>query len=214
LSHLISRRNVSGGILAAVIAASAGFAAPPAVAAVDPALVAEAAAYLQSQGVVHGRFVQTDASGHALAGSFWIQRPGRARFDYDPPSGLSLAADGVGVSIVDRRLKTQRRVPLAATPLSLLLARNIRLDRSVRAAATGQDAGGFFVTLQSSNAKEPGEISLRFARNPTRLTGWTLVDARGLKVSVRLLGMARGAPRPISFFELATPGSTEPRPAG
>lgn len=164
-----------------------------------------AGAYLQSLGVVHGRFAQSDSGNKLQTGDFWIQRPGRARFDYDAPSGVSLAADGVGVSIVNRRLKTQRRLPLSATPLSLFLGRNIRLDRGVRVGAAGLDGNGFFVTLLSANPKEAGRITLQFARDPTRLLGWTLIDARGLKVTVRLLSLERAAPKPISFFEIADP---------
>ncbi len=89
-------------------------------------------AYLQGLGEARARFVQTDARGASTQGTVYLKRPGKARFAYDPPSGLLVVSNGSTVSVADSRLKTFDAYPLMSTPLSLFLAKTIRLDRGVQ----------------------------------------------------------------------------------
>src|SRR6476646_9103303 len=81
-------------------------------AADDQALVDRAVAYLQAMGEAKARFVQTDARGATSQGTVFLKRPGKARFDYDPPSGLLVVSNGSTVSVSDSRLKTFDAYPL------------------------------------------------------------------------------------------------------
>ena len=207
----ISRRSV---LAAAILVGSASFALaatspPPGLSAADAALVAKAVAYLQALTTAKGRFVQTDAKGAVTEGTLFLQRPGKARFEYDPPSGLVIASDGHEVSVVDRRLKTIQSYPLGLTPLSLFLARDIRLDKGVAVSEVTREAGGFSLTARDRRRQAEGRIVLNFADPPVSLTGWSITDAQGQTVRVRLSEIARSAPRPAKFFELY---SSPPRP--
>ena len=124
--------SLLAAIAASLWTATAAFAAsPPPLSPEDKALVDQATDYLQNLGEVKGRFVQTDSRGAISKGELYLKRPGRARFAYDPPSGLLVVSDGATVSVFDPRLKTFNHYPLKYTPLSLFLARQIRLDRGV-----------------------------------------------------------------------------------
>jgi outer membrane lipoprotein-sorting protein len=171
----------------------------------EAALVHRAAGYLDGLDVATGRFTQTAASGAMSAGTFWLQRPGRARFDYDPPSGLRIAADGSVVSVIDTRLRTIHSYPLGATPLSLFLARHVALDRGARVEAVIQTSQAFTVVVRDGRAKARGSIALDFRREPLALTGWTVSDARGAKVAVGLASFERSEPKPAAFFVLRDP---------
>src|SRR5258706_10684582 len=130
-----TRRSALVALALAATAASAAFAAPaplPVLSQEDAALVSRAVAYLEGLPASKGRFVQTDARGGVTHGTFYLQRPGKARFEYDPPSGVIMASNGSVVAVFNSRLKTYEAYPLGATPLSLFLARQIRLDRGVR----------------------------------------------------------------------------------
>jgi outer membrane lipoprotein-sorting protein len=161
-----------------------------------------ATAYLQGLTTAKGRFVQTDARGGVSQGIFYLQRPGKARFDYDPPSGLAIASDGHEVSVVDRRLKTIQSYPLALTPLALFLARDIRLDRGVAITQVTHSAENFTVVARDGRKKTEGQIALTFSRSPVALTGWAITDDRGATVRVRLLEFSPSPPRGAKFFEL------------
>src|ERR1700749_4774136 len=86
----------------------------PSMASADPqddALIAKAVAYLDGLVAVRGAFQQTDQKGTNSTGTFYLARPGRARFQYDPPSGLVITSDGKTVVLTDSRLKTIQRIP-------------------------------------------------------------------------------------------------------
>lgn len=216
----LSRRNAVVGVALAVSAPLAVVramapetpAAPPAPASSSPALspedereVARIVDYLQGLGSARSRFVQTDARGVQTEGTFYLQRPGRARFEYDPPSGLVIAANGRDVTVVDRRLKTKHVYPLGSTPLVILLARNIRLDRGVAVRQITHEAGSVTVVAEDARGKTRGQIALTFFETPLSLTAWAVKDARGGVVKVRLAGLTGAPPHDASFFELPNP---------
>jgi outer membrane lipoprotein-sorting protein len=178
---------------------------PPSLSAEDSALVAKAVAYLDGLTCDKGRFQQVDPRGGMTTGTFFLQRPGRARFDYDPPSGLVIASNGFKVTVVDHRLKTIQAYPLAATPLGLFLARNIRLDRGVSVTALARSAAGFTLTARDQRHPNQGSIEMSFTRDPIRLAGWTVTDSRGQSVQVRLAALSPATPQGWRFFDLGDP---------
>src|ERR1700754_4769870 len=116
----------------------------------DQVLVAKATKYLQDIGEVEGRFEQTNPRGAIQNGDIFLKRPGKARFQYDPPSGLVVVSDGRTVSVWESRLRTFDRTPLGATPLSILLAAKIRLDQDVEVFRVGRYDDGFYLSARST----------------------------------------------------------------
>jgi outer membrane lipoprotein-sorting protein len=209
----LGRRSLIVGLLCAAsvgraVASTVPLETPPGLSADDQRDVARIVDYLQGLGSAKSRFVQTDARGSQALGTFYLQRPGRARFEYDPPSGLLIAADGRNVTVVDRRLKTEHVYPLASTPLDILLARNIRLDRGVSVRQVIREAGSVTVVAEDARRKARGQIMLTFAEAPLSLTGWAVKDGRGGVVKVRLAGLSPASPHDPDFFELPNPRRT------
>ena len=185
----LTRRMLALTLAAAALAGPALAQAPlnPA----DQALVDKAAGYLQGLSEARGHFVQTDAQGRTTQGTFYLKRPGRARFEYDAPSGMVVVADGAAVTVADSRLMTFNRYPLGSTPLSLFLARNIRLDKSVAISGVDRIPGGFVIIARDGNRKTPGQLALAFSEQPMQLTSWSVTDAQGRTTRVRLVGLER-----------------------
>jgi outer membrane lipoprotein-sorting protein len=213
----IRRRNAIVGLLFALSGAGAAAArapeatapeASPRLSSEDSREVTRLVDYLEGLSSATSRFVQTDARGAQSQGTFYLQRPGRARFDYDPPSGLVIASDGRNVTVVDRRLKTKHVYPLTSTPLALFLARNIRLDRGVIVRQVIREGESVTVVAEDAGGRAKGQISLTFLESPLALTGWTLKDSRGGVVKVRLGGLTHSASHDPSFFELPDPRTT------
>jgi outer membrane lipoprotein-sorting protein len=201
----LTRRTLTLALAAAALAGPAAAAIVPA----DQALVDKATAYLQSLDQARGRFTQTDAQGHTTQGTFYLKRPGKARFEYDAPSGLVVVSDGAAVTVADSRLMTFNRYPLGATPLSLFLARTIRLDRGVEITAVDRVAGGFVITARDGNKKTAGQLMLSFADNPMQLTGWAITDAQGRTTRVKLQNLQRTTGLDRTLFV-----GKDPRPPG
>lgn len=209
-------RRVALACVILLAAASATGAAAASVAtplsAEDLALAERAAAYLQSLSSERARFVQTDARGNVSQGEFWLQRPGKARFQYDPPSGIVIASDGRLVSVLNPRLKTFQSYPLGLTPLSVLLGREIRVGHGVVVSAVARSAGGFSVVARSGRKNEQGRITLDFTQSPLALTGWTITGAQGGETRVRLIDLRATSGFDQSLFELRRPAPAAPSP--
>jgi outer membrane lipoprotein-sorting protein len=194
-SPMMTRRLALAGIAAFAMPLPALAALP----AADQALVNQAVAYLQSMKSVKGRFVQTDARGATTQGSIYLQRPGKARFAYDAPSGLTVVSDGSRVSVADKRLKTFNQYPLSSTPLGLLLAKEVRLDRGVQVTKVTRLSDGFTLTARDARKQTRGQITLTFTSNPVRLFSWVVTDAQGGATRVRLTGLTAAKLDPALF---------------
>jgi len=176
----------------------------PTLSAEDKALVDKATAYIQTLGSAKGRFIQTDARGTQTQGAFYLQRPGKARFAYDGPAGLLVVSNGNNVNIFDSRLKTFESYPLSRTPLALLLAREVRLDRGVTITGVRKLSDGFTITAVDARRQTLGRIALNFSNEPA-LTGWTVTDVKGGETRVRLIDFERTSGLDPKLFILTDP---------
>ncbi len=202
----LTRRSLTLALAAAPLATPA-FAAP--LAAADQALVDRAVAYLQSLDQARARFVQTDARGHSVGGEVFLKRPGKARFAYDG-GGLLVVSDGDYVTVQDKRLKSFDRYPLGATPLSLFLAKTIRLDRGVEVTRVTRLSDGFTITARDGKKETAGQIALTFTNTPLTLVGWTIVDPQGRATRVQLKGLQRTTGLAANLFVLKDPRQKNP----
>lgn len=203
---LIGATALSASVAASQPAARQRAAAPSApLSAADKALVDQAAAYLQGLTSAKGDFIQTDARGRTTRGVFYMQRPGKARFEYAAPSGLLIVADGSNVNVQDRRLKTFDRYPLGSTPLTLFLSRRIRLSEGVEVTRVVRSADGFQLFARDGKRQAEGSIILAFSGNPLRLTEWTITDAQGGRTRVQLASLQPVSGLSPSLFVLRDP---------
>jgi outer membrane lipoprotein-sorting protein len=206
----MTRRLALGALAAALIAAPAA-AAP--LSAGDQALVGKAQAYLQGLSQVKGRFTQTDPRGSAVSGDLYIKRPGKARFAYDAPKQMLIVSDGSRVSVYDARLKTFNTYPLGSTPLSLFLAKDIKLQNGVEISEVTRFPNGFAITAKDGRKQARGWITLTFADAPVRLTEWTVTDAQNARTRVAVSGLQPVANLDDGFFVLKNP-LRKPAPMG
>ncbi len=171
----------------------------------DQAMVDKATTYLQGLSSARGKFVQTDARGSQTTGMLYLQRPGKARFEYEAPSSLLVVSDGRVVSVADKRLKTVNRYFLSQTPLKLFLADEIRLDRGVHIAGVRALNDGFEITAQDRAGKTKGQIIMTFGGSPLQLLGWTVTDARNAPTRVRLTSLVRASGLDPALFKAPYP---------
>jgi outer membrane lipoprotein-sorting protein len=203
----ITRRLLTLGLALAPFKA---FAQRAALAPADQALVDRAVAYLQNLTRAKGRFTQTDMRGKTATGDIYLQRPGKARLAYDAPNQLLVISDGNQVAVHDKRLNTFELYALKMSPLSLFLAKEIRLDRGVRITDVRRGEGGTFSLTASDVKRETGgSITLVFNENPIALREWTVVDAQGARTRIAINALAPVASLDKALFEIH-----DPRPRG
>jgi len=157
------------------------------VASAQNAVVDELNAYLNSLSSAQARFTQESADGSVATGTFYLQKPGKMRFEYDAPSPALLVADGQVLAVFDRKSnRGPQRYPQSSTPLSLLTRSNIDIRRSKFVQKL--EAGSTQIHLTMFDPSEPGNgtIKMIFDRNPMALVEWIVVDGSGLTSVVRL----------------------------
>ncbi|HYC74937.1 LolA family protein [Brevundimonas sp.] len=171
----------------------------------DRAVLARAQTYLQGLTSAQGTFVET-SGGQRREGRFYLQRPGKMRFEYTNPAGLLVVSDGSNVKRYDPRLNVFRQVPLGQTPLSTFLARTVRLDQGVRIdRVTRMDSGAFAITARDARRPNDGSVVLAFAGNPIRLQEWTIIDAQGGRTRTQLTTLRPASGLAASLFQLRDP---------
>jgi outer membrane lipoprotein-sorting protein len=115
---------------------------------------------------------------------------------------MLIVSDGYNVKVADRRLKTVDSYPLGRTPLVLLLAREVRLDRGVSITDVSETPAGFSITAVDPRRQAEGRITISFAKDPVALRGWTVVDAQGQQTRVTLTGLKPTPNLDASLFVL------------
>ncbi|MEL7029022.1 MAG: outer-membrane lipoprotein carrier protein LolA [Pseudomonadota bacterium] len=147
-------------------------------------------AYIESIDTLKGRFAQISPDGALATGAFYLKRPGRVRFEYDPPSPTLVVADGVRVVIQDRDLETTDGYPINATPLKFLLGENIDRDE-IRVLDVIREPGALTVAVASRDEETPGSIAVTLAEPALELRQWVVTDAQGLQTTVILSDLQR-----------------------
>ncbi len=163
--------------------------------------LAAASAYLSSLENMQGDFLQVGPDGSVAEGKFYLRRPGRLRFEYEPPENLLVVADGTWVAVKDSSSPAQR-YPLASTPLNLLLGENVDLAESSRVLNVETRPGALLITLADRSGEAPGQITLIFDQPKLQLRQWVVTDVQGLQTTVALRNIERGIRADNSLFVL------------
>ncbi len=144
-------------------------------------------AYLNSLKSAEGRFTQINQDGTIATGKIYIKRPGRIRFEYDPPDATLVMAGGGQVAIFDPKSnQPPEQYPLARTPLNLILQRNVDLSRANMVTAFEYDGTATMVVAQDPKNPEYGNIRLKFTGPPVELRQWIITSGDGTRTTVTL----------------------------
>ncbi|WP_186400001.1 outer-membrane lipoprotein carrier protein LolA [Stappia sp. P2PMeth1] len=198
----IARRTLLA-LAAAGALALAGLA--PAAAALDSqqkTKLAEVNSYFNSVKTMHGDFIQFGPNGERAEGKFYLARPGKIRFYYNPPAKVDIVADGKSVSVKDRKLATQDIWPLKETPLRFLLADRINLEADAQVASVSVEPDLVTVVLADSSTFGTGKLTLIFDASTTELKQWTVTDAQGYDTSVAIYNTTVNGPTNPTLFTI------------
>lgn len=144
-------------------------------------------AYYSSVQALSGQFTQIDPDGTRRTGDFYMQKPGRVRFEYDAPSPVELISNGQSVAVRDRRLNTQDVTPLSQTPLRFLLAEHIDLATDPHVAGVFQD-DRFVTVVMQEQVPMMGtyRLLILFDAKTSVLKQWVVTDPQGYDTQVTL----------------------------
>lgn len=178
----------------------------------DRADVARVAAYLDQLRTLKSRFLQVAPDGSTSGGNAWLERPGRLRFEYDPPAPFLLVAGHGVVVFQDRKLGQVSNFTIGQTPLGILLGDKVTLSGDVTVTGVNRQPGMIAVTTIRTGSPGDGSLTLILEDKPLALRQWAVVDAQRQETRVSLFNVELGQTFDQGLFNpaalLSQPGNT------
>lgn len=161
--------------------------------------------YLRTFDTARARFVQTTHNGVQLVGTFYLDRPGKLRFEYDPPIEDFVVADGFFIYFYDAEAKEQTNAPIGQTLADFILREHIALSGDIKVVDVTRASEVLQVKLVQEADPEAGSLTLGFQEEPFQLKKWRIVDGQGLITEVELFYLKSGMTHPSGLFVYADP---------
>ena len=139
--------------------------------------------YLGDIKTLQAEFSQTNQKGDILTGIFFLKKPGKIRFSYDPPQNLQIVSKQQAVLIFDPKNGGSGPLtyPLHSTPLGFL----IKSDLSIFINENGESLEiGDLIIFKVRNPQY--NLSVEFNKNPVSLIGWEFENQMGEIIKIRL----------------------------
>jgi len=188
----------------AILALMAG--ARPGWAALPPDVIEQVERYLNNIRTLRADFPQIAQDGRTSQGRVYLERPGRLRFEYDPPEQLVMVARDWRLVVHDGRTDQTSTLPVDRTPLGILLSERIRLGGPVTIRSIAEISSELHLTLFQTEDPAQGELKLIFGLSPIELRRWEVLDAQGKRTRVLLENVELNVPLDDRLFSTANLG--------
>lgn len=164
-------------------------------------LIEKVNSYFNSITTLVGNFTQIGPDGSKTDGEFYLQKPGKVRFDYNPPSPVELISDGSSVVVRDRKLATQDLYPLSQTPLKFLLSSKLDLVKDTNVIGVFEDNLFTTVTIEEKHpVVGTHRLMIMFGAQDNQLKQWTVTDPQGFDTTVSVFNLdPKQKPDPALF---------------
>ena len=148
-----------------------------------------------------GEFVQFGPRGDQTEGKFFLERPGKIRFNYNGAQSIRVVSDGQSVVILNQKMRTSDLYPLSKTPLKLLLDNHIDLSGNK---VVGVDQQNDLITIKLADRQMFGNstITMMFDPKTYELRQWTITDAQGKDTTVMIFNTQQGVSFPADTFAI------------
>jgi outer membrane lipoprotein-sorting protein len=203
LFRLSRRAFLALPLLVPIAAATAAAPVPATLTPQDTLALQRVAAYLNNIRTMTARFQQNAKNGLST-GHMWVARPGRMRFEYDPPNPLAMLADTFYLYYWDKQLGQISKVGLKSTPAWFLLRDPISFADVI---VTGVEHGPNTIRVSVVESAEPdaGALTMIFTENPLTLRQWTVVGQQGRTTTVSLSEVQFGMALDPKLFQYQDP---------
>jgi outer membrane lipoprotein-sorting protein len=193
----MNRRDVLLALSAAALAL------PVRAQAAQPIPLSDLSSYFNGFRTAEAQFTQINPDGTLVTGRLMIQRPGRVRFEYDPPDRNLVLATGGSVNVFDARSNVEPSVyPLNRTPLNLILSERVDLSRARMVVDHFAEGPATVVVAQDPDFPEYGQIRLVFSAEPVELRQWVVTDDSGRDTTVILGSLRTGGSLSSALFDV------------
>lgn len=168
--------------------------------------------YLQTLGTARARFLQTAPNGAQTIGTFYLNRPGKLRFEYDDPVEDFIVADGYFIYFYDAELGEQSNAPIGQTLADFLLRPDLQLSGDITVTDIRRGGKLLQVTLVQTEDPGAGSITLGFEEDPLKLKKWRVLDPTGAITEIELFKLQTGMALDDNLFVYMNPNRMDGQP--
>jgi outer membrane lipoprotein-sorting protein len=157
-------------------------------------------------------FTQVAPDGGIATGIFYLQRPGKMRWQYAPPSPVLIVSDGDTLTYFDAELDQVNYVDVDDTLAGFFAQKHIKLNgEATELVGFSAKANMIRATLQKRDDPEQGQLTLEFTDGPLNLVGFTSTDTAGNVTRIAMHDVAYGMPLEARLFAFEDPRGIAPR---
>jgi outer membrane lipoprotein-sorting protein len=167
--------------------------------------VARVETYLNSLRSLSANFLQISQQGGIARGKFYLSRPGKMRFEYEPPTPVLMVADGSFLVYHDSLLKQTSYLPLSTTPVGILVRDQIKLSGDLTITGIERGPGTLRITVRQTKDPDQGALTLVFGTQPLQLMQWAVLDPQGQTTRVSLDDMRTEVKLSSDLFKFVDP---------
>lgn len=142
--------------------------------------------YMNSIETIHAHFQQIASDGSFASGLLVVDRPGRMRFEYDPPHPVLMIATGDTLVYYDRELEEATYIPTSQTPVWFLLRDDISFDKPLSVVELKQRGNSYLLSLVETDEPDQGTVTLQLQAEPMKLLRWQIIDNQGMITQITL----------------------------
>ncbi len=170
-------------------------------------IISKAQNYMNSLKTAKARFIQTAWDGTQVTGTFYLSRPGKLRFEYDPPIKDFVVADGFFIYFYDSQMKEQTNAPIGQTLADFLLRKDLSFtdDKTISIEEVSKSSNLIKIKLVQTADKAAGSLTLGFTEEPFSLKKWRVVDAQGMITEIELYRLELGVNLDSNLFVYKNP---------
>jgi len=176
----------------------------------QPPSVKKVEDYLRDLGTAQARFLQTASDGSQYLGTFYLNRPGKLRFEYDEPVDDFVVADGYFIYFYDSELGEQSNAPIGQTLADFILRPDLKLSGDIAVQNVNRNDGLLQVTLAQAEDPGAGSLTLGFDENPFALRKWRIIDPQGATTEIELFELQTDIDLDRNLFAYHDPKENKP----
>jgi len=168
--------------------------------------VARVESYISGISTIQAKFNQVAPDGSVQTGTFYLQRPGKMRWQYNPPTPVLLVSDGDTITYYDSDLGQVNYIALDDTLAGFLARKDVRLESAATKITDFKaEADVIRITIVERTDPSKGALTLEFVDRPLQLKFMTVKDASGNVTRVQLQGAEYGMKLDPALFVFKDP---------
>lgn len=203
-------RHLAAAAMAAFLFTLAAAAPASALTDAERARLAEIEKFVNSLTTVKTRFTQIAPNGQSAKGTIYLQRPGKLRIDFDPPSQVQIITTRLWLVVYEGKNVEPQNYPLDSTPAGILVRKEIKFGGDLKVTSVATAKGVVRVRLIRTRNPNQGSMTLVFGAEPMKLLGWVVADAQNQRTIVRLSDTETGLKLSPETFALRGPSLSTP----